>query len=434
MVAPITQLASDVAPPAGAFARPPGRKPYLLIVDDEEGPRQSLHIIFRDDYEVLLAEGGEAAIALLRRYPVDAAILDIRMPGMTGIEVLSRLKEISPAVEVIMLTAYETVETARQAIRFGACDYLAKPFELEAIRSAVARAMTRRALTEEISANSQKLLELGEEIHAQRLKEEISRTKGEIYASILHDINGPLSVICGYLEMMNEIISHAATLDASDVEQLRGHLGQANRQVTKCVEISRRYLSFLRKASFENATVLANPVLNDLVELLRVHPAARNHDLVYHPLTEDVTALINGTDLIQMLLNLGVNAFQCSTTAHRVEIYGQCLRHSLDLTKLADGPGQRLINRDAFANRPPMIAISVRDNGPGISPEVLPRLFETYFTTKSAEQGTGLGLAIVHRFVREANGAVLLQSRPGHGTVFTIYLPAQLAPPQRPQG
>src|SRR2546422_7274227 len=88
-------------------------KRTLLIVDDEEGPRQSLRIVFKDDYNILLADTGNKAVELAKQQAVDAAVLDIRMSGMSGVELLGKLKEIDPAIEVIMLTAYETIETAR---------------------------------------------------------------------------------------------------------------------------------------------------------------------------------------------------------------------------------------------------------------------------------------------------------------------------------
>src|SRR4051812_38530944 len=85
-------------------------KRTLLIVDDEEGPRHSLWAIFKDDYEILLAETGQQALELAAEHPIDAAVLDIRMPDMSGTELLGKLKRIDLAIEVVMLTAYQTVE------------------------------------------------------------------------------------------------------------------------------------------------------------------------------------------------------------------------------------------------------------------------------------------------------------------------------------
>lgn len=116
----------------------------LLIVDDRDGPRQSLWIIFKDEYNLLLAEDGPTAIELAKQHRIDVAVLDVCMPGMSGIEVLKRLKEVSPSTEVVMMTAFETTETVRQALRLRACDYINKPFDVATMRGAVGQAMQRR--------------------------------------------------------------------------------------------------------------------------------------------------------------------------------------------------------------------------------------------------------------------------------------------------
>jgi two-component system, sensor histidine kinase and response regulator len=188
-------------------------KQVLLIVDDEEGPRQSIRIVFKEDYRILMAENGPMAIKLAKEYPVDAAVLDIRMSGMSGIEVLNALKAIDPSTEVVMLTAYETLETARQALRLGACDYLNKPFDIATLREAIRTAMERRSISLQIRANNQRLRELQQEIQNQKLREELARTRGEIYASIIHDINGPLTVISGFIEVINQRIGDATHLE-----------------------------------------------------------------------------------------------------------------------------------------------------------------------------------------------------------------------------
>ena len=126
---------------ASASAAPPRRRGTLLIVDDEEGSRQSLRVIFKDNYDLHLAPDGATAIELAREHDVDVAVCDIRMAGMSGIEVLERLKYVDPAIEVVMITAFETTDTIRQALRLRACDYINKPFDVSHIRAAVAGAM-----------------------------------------------------------------------------------------------------------------------------------------------------------------------------------------------------------------------------------------------------------------------------------------------------
>jgi signal transduction histidine kinase len=394
----------------------------LLIVDDEEGPRQSLRIVFKDEYNILLASDGTQALELARNHKIQAAVLDILMTGMSGVEVLKHLKEIDPTIEAIMLTAYETIETARQALRYGACDYLNKPFDIPTVRAAVARAVEKHRVATSIHETNHKLLLLQQEIQDQKLQEEMIRTKGEIYASVLHDINSPLTVISGFIEIITHSIENAASVDGEKLETIKGDLGKLNNQVARCFEISQRYLSFLRQGAKGTARVGANQILSDIRELLFRHPSAQGHKLIVHTPPEDVVAEINGTDLLQILLNLTINALQSTSSAHGVEIRGRLLQRPIDLDAIKDGATERFINRENFANRAPILAISVQDNGPGISPENMARLFETKFTTKPPGSGTGLGLQIVRRLINEASGGIHVQTKPGEGSVFTVCL------------
>jgi len=400
----------------------------LLVCDDEEGPRQSLRIVFKETFNVLLADSGQKAIELAEEHPIDAAVLDIRMGGMSGIDVLNRLKQIDPAIEVIMLTAFETIETARQALRLGACDYLNKPFDISTIRTAVGNAMERRSLSNQIRSNNQKLRELQDELKQQKMQEEIVRTRGEIYGSIIHDINGPLTIISGFIEIISQRIGSATAVAGENLEVVKDRLTRITRQLTNCIDISRRYLSFLRENSAATTQVGVNQILTDLWELLKFHPSVRKHQLFIKPLPEDIQLEMNGTDLIQMLLNLTTNAFQCSSNPMRVTIQGNLPPTPLDLTLYADGPESRFISRATFPHTQSLLALSVQDNGPGIPPENLPKIFNAYFTTKTDQHGSGLGLSIVQRLVTENNGAIYVHSKVGQGATFTIFLPTALRP------
>jgi signal transduction histidine kinase len=402
----------------------PRRKPILLVVDDEDGPRQSLRVIFKEEYEILMAGDGTTAIELAQNNEIDVAVLDIRMAGMSGIEVLERLKYVDPSIEVVMMTAFETTDTMRQALRLRACDYVNKPFDLSTMRAAVANAMQRRTLESEIHTNAEKLQQLLSELQHQKITEQISQTRGEIYASIIHDINGPLTVISGFIQLMNQRIGNAVRLELDDLQFVKERLKTITRQVTNCIEISRRYLSFLRKQGDDTPNVGVNQLLTDLDHLIRVHPSLQNHRFAVHPLAQDVAVRLNGTDVIQILLNLSVNALQATANIHAVDLQGRVLHQPLDLAAFKDGPEDRLLNVEGFENTVPVLAIAVQDTGPGIPPEVLPKIFQPYFTTKPARQGTGLGLNIVQRLIKEAHGALHVHTRVGEGTTFTIYLAA----------
>ncbi|MSU56994.1 MAG: response regulator [Pedosphaera sp.] len=417
--------ATPSADPEVAVPPPPARRRgTLLVVDDEEGARLSLRVIFKDEYDLLLAPDGPTAIELAQKNKVDVAVCDIRMGGMSGIEVLERLKYVDPAIEVVMITAFETTDTIRQALRLRACDYLNKPFDVATIRAAVAGAMQRRRLESEIHGDAEKFQAALAELQDLKIEEQIAHTRGDIYASIIHDINGPLTVVSGFVQLINQRVGNAARMEVEDLEFMKDRLKVVTRQVTNCIEISRRYLGFLRRQSDEAPRVGVNQLLSDLDHLLRVHPSLHRNQYNVRPLAADLGVKINGTDLIQILLNLTVNAFQCSPHGCQVDIAGEVLPEPLELTAFKDSPGERLLNVENFANAAPLVRLSVRDTGPGIPPEILPKIFQPYFTTKGPRQGTGLGLNIVQRLIKEAGGALHVRTRVGEGTTFTIYLPA----------
>jgi two-component system, sensor histidine kinase and response regulator len=400
----------------------PDTRPTLLICDDEDGPRQSLRIVFKNEYRVLVASSGHEALGIARTEPIDVAILDILMQGMNGVEVLRELKRGDPAVEIIMLTAYETLETARQALRFGASDYLNKPFDIPSMRDAVRKAVEKRRATLHMKSTGTQLAELQREIADHRVREEMARTKGDIYASVLHDINSPLTVISGFVEILNRSMQNAARVEGEQLESLKDDLNRVHHQVARCFEISRRYLSFLHAQKVENTYVGARQMLADLRDLLSRHPSAKGHQLIVHDLQPDVVPEINGTDFLQILLNLTINALHAGDTPHRVEIQARKLEHRVALDAIVDGPQERFVNRDGFLNQPPLVAVSVTDTGAGIAPEVVERMFREKFTTKPPDRGTGLGLSIVRRLAEEARGGIHLRTRMGEGTTVTLIL------------
>jgi signal transduction histidine kinase len=290
------------------------------------------------------------------------------------------------------------------------------------MRAAVSRAASRRQATLEVQSTQSQLEHLQIEIQQQRIQEEMARTKGDIYASVLHDINSPLTVISGFVELINRAMQNAAKVEGEQLEHIKTDLKNLSGQVGRCFEISRRYLGFLNTNTSDQTYVGVRQMLADLKDLLVRHPSAHGNQLIIHDLTPDVIAEINGTDLLQILLNLTINALQSVETPHQVEITCQPIQNALDLAQYMDGPGQRLINREGFLNRPPLLAITVADNGSGIAPELLARMFVEKFTTKSSDRGTGLGLSIVHRLVRQANAAIHLRTEIGKGSWFTVLL------------
>jgi two-component system, sensor histidine kinase and response regulator len=405
--------------------------PTMLVVDDEEGPRTALRMVFKSQFEIHAFDNSEAAVEFVHDHAVHVAVLDLRIGRECGLDLLQRIKETDPRIEVIMLTAQETLDTAKLAMRRGACDYLSKPFDLLSIREAVGRAHRLRSATNTIETNAERLKSITEQLHESFSREEMTRTANEIYAGVIHDINNPLAIIAGFVEVLHRQIDDAQRLEGKELQDFRQHLQTIGKQVNTCCEISARYLRFMSRVGSGPQRVPVNQVLADLEQLLRNHPAIKSNLLKVDQLAEDAVSGLQATELLQALLNLAVNALQSTDTPQTIRVSAELLPRPLPVSTFANGPEIRYVGLETLSNTAPFVAISVADQGCGIPAHVLPRIFETYFTTKAPGRGTGLGLSIVSRLVRTAHGCIRVNTQPGKGTTMTLILPAErVAMPQ----
>jgi response regulator RpfG family c-di-GMP phosphodiesterase len=206
-----------------------GEKAKILIVDDELGPREALRMILKDRYEVRVAGDGTSALSLLSREKFDVAILDIKMPDRDGIEVLRLAKEIDRDLEVVMITAYATVSTAREAIRHGALDYLIKPFDKTDVERVVERGIARRLDRE---TGRQRIREL--ERTTDRLARQVEKAKMDIQ----HHYDGTVKALI-------------AAIDAVD-HYTRGHSERVSNftvRLAEAVSFPRHQIVLLQQAA-----------------------------------------------------------------------------------------------------------------------------------------------------------------------------------------
>jgi two-component system, sensor histidine kinase and response regulator len=377
-----------------------------------------LKVVFKNDFEVLLAGNGREALEIAKGRYIDVAILDILMHGMSGVDVLRELKRIDDGIEVIMLTAYETLETARQALRLGAREYLNKPFDIPTLRTVAARALEKRRATAELRSAHQRLAELQRELTK-------SAGLGDTLTNIVHDLNNPLTVISGFVELLHEQVQSVASLEGEELASMRASLARVQGQVQRCLEISRRYLGSGRAESPGDERAPVNEVLIDLHELLLKQASASSESFVVRESREPLFVAMNGTDLLRVLLNLATNALQAGNGVHRVEVSAEELPGGLDLAAMVNNDAHRFIVADSFPSGESLVAITVRDAGGGMPPEVVRRLFHEQFSTKPVGQGYGIGLASVKNLILAAKGAVRVSTESGKGSVFTVYLPAR---------
>ena len=170
---------------SSSFTLPTDGRPRatILVADDEPSMREMLSIVLqREGHRVLLAEGGRAAVELLRREPVDILVSDVRMPDMNGVDLLREAKHLDPQVIGIMITAFASTESAVEALRLGAHDYLSKPFDVDELKAKVREALEHRRLREENAALKKALASssdlaniIGDSPAIQELKERIRR-------------------------------------------------------------------------------------------------------------------------------------------------------------------------------------------------------------------------------------------------------------------
>lgn len=386
--------------------------PVLLIVDDDEGVRASTRVIFRDSFKVVEAPDGARGLDMIASLPVDVVILDLNMPGLSGIETLESIKRQDPWVEVIILTGLATLESARQAVQFGAFAYLNKPFEMREGRRTVERALHRRRQIQSWQA-------LENELKQRQVEQEIERVKSEIYATVIHDLNTPLTTALGLVEMIRTDVKDGVV----EGEILAQSLKDTQHQLDFCAAIIRRYLNFMRRPAGGRASAELGLVMEDLRKLIRVHPAVKRNRLLVHIPDEVLRVAINGLDLLQVLLNLTVNALQASDQNHHVEVYCRHLPPDGSARALKSGVHDAYLFGERLAEGLPMVSITVQDDGPGIPAGIMASVFGSYFTTKEAGSGTGLGLTVVQRIIGTNQGALHLHSVPGEGTAFTVFFP-----------
>ncbi len=217
-------------------------KPTLLIVDDEPGPRESLRIVFKDRYNCAVANCGREGLEIARSQSIDAAIVDVKMPDLSGVDVLKEIKKIDPHTECIILTGYETVETARAAVRYGAADYLNKPFDVFSIRELLERCIARRQQKLAAEKSLQSLQTINQELSQDLAHSNRALSAGVLSAGVVHELNNPLSIIAGYAQMLGRDLAALGVADQHAQQHIQKRLDSIRGEIERCKDIANRFL------------------------------------------------------------------------------------------------------------------------------------------------------------------------------------------------
>ena len=404
---PAFETEIDEPPPAQA-----AEKPTLLIVDDEPGPRESLRIIFKDRYNCVTAMNGREGIEYARAHTIDAAILDIKMPDMTGVDVLRELKEIDPATECVMLTGYETIETARAAVRYGAADYLNKPFDVFFVREVLEKCMKRRQEKLAAATSLRTLQQTNEDLGRELAQLNRAVEAGVLSAGVVHEMNNPLAIIAGYADLLTRDLAAVGGGDQGTAQQVKQRLASIQREIDRCKDIARRFLNFSGSGTESRELVGARKLLEDAAALIKAHPANQGAEIKFTTSDPEPQLKVNPAEILQMLINLGVNALHATGGKGTLQ---------LSASHASGSPGDFAFRSEDFNPQQPHVRIAVSDTGCGIAPENVSKIFQPYFTSK--KEGTGLGLAIVCELMSHYGGAIAVESVVGQGTTFSLYLP-----------
>jgi signal transduction histidine kinase len=372
--------------------------PQILVIDDEMGPRESLRMLLKPNYQVHTADCVETGIKLLKEKQPDTIVMDIRMPGISGIEGLRQIREIDPHLSVIMLTGFGALETAKEALRLGANDYISKPFDAREMQQVIDRNVerTRAHRTSEHAAGEIK--ELNNRLLQQLAQKERLASLGQASAEFVHDLGNPLTIVWGYVQLLAKRIEKSegdnGKEDAASVKELN----IIEQNVRLCRELLTMWQSYGNVEASPPKAISVSGIVREVLKGISPMATENGVQLAVN-ICEDPCVLVgDALQINRAIQNVVVNAVQAA----------------------ADQKGKVTI---VCAQKDFYVDLRVEDNGAGIQPAQLPRIFDPYFTTKQAKSGTGLGLYITKKVVEDHNGSIKVDSTPGVGSVFTIRLP-----------
>ncbi len=367
----------------------------ILVIDDERGPRESLRMVLKYDYEVFLAERVDGGIELLREKKPDLVIMDIRMPEKSGIEGLQEIREIDPNVSIIMLTGYGDLETAQKAIRFGANDYLQKPFDVNEIQKTIKKYVDLAKLIKRKRKAQEEMKKM-----TQSLGREVGNTNkmtslGAASSELVRDLRNPLTIIRGYLDLLVYELKEKQERSSPGMDE---YLDQIETNVERCATLVESWRA-LGRMDFSQMQRLNLPkLLNDCFRTTAAHSEI-SITVQAEGAEEQYEMLGERLQVRRALQNLIDNAVAALEHQPDPAITVAC---SMDNTDLE---------------------IQIKDNGCGVDTQSVRWIFEPFDNTATINKGAGLGLFITKKVIEEHRGTLQFESHVGEGTIVTVRVP-----------
>lgn len=369
-------------------------KVRLLIVDDEDAFRRTVaKRLMKRGIDTKQAVSGEECLEILKKDPVDVVVLDVKMPGMDGIETLHHIKKKHPKTEVIMLTGHATTQDGVDGIKTGAFDYLSKPIELEHLLGKIRQAYEKLVREEE----KQKEADFRAKMEQQMIATERLASLGTLAAGVAHEINNPLAIIRESAGWMKSILNKEEFANMPRKPDFEMALGKIEKGVERAKRITLQLLGSVKQTDSTLSEVDLKELVDETVGLLQKEAANKDVEIVRVIDPAIRTIWTDPYKLRQVLINIITNAVH------------------------ATGPGGKITaTLEPVDDR---VALTIQDTGQGIPKEHLKKIFEPFFSTKPPGEGTGLGLFVTRSIIEKLGGEMDVESQLGQGTSFCIRLP-----------
>ena len=367
----------------------------VLVVDDEPKICQILEqILSARGCSVRVAHDGLEGLAEFQKQPADMVITDLKMPKLTGVELLRELKHLDPLLNIVVITSYPSVEGAVEAMQHGACDFLTKPFDLAQIQAILYRCQQRIGLTRQLRASGEGLLKL-EELN--RRLAELNDLKSQFLAAISHEIKTPLCLMSEWIYLLGDGTLGQLSADQQHaVEVLSGAYGRLQRLLGQLIDLMHGHEIVLRRQ-----LASAQELVQQAIAAVMSKASARSITVACQLPTEVLLLDVDRERCTAALEYLLDNAIKFNQEHGRVEV--------------------------EVAGTPETVHVRIRDTGIGIPPQELDKVFAPFYQVdrrlNRAYEGAGIGLTLAKRYIELHGGSLQLSSEVGVGTTVVVVLP-----------